>query len=126
MADEKSTEPRPVEPINVAVIGTGDARRLPTGTVAETPGEHMPNVVTKVVTPIVALVIRFINVFLPVFSGILSAAMVTNMIPATDFLNLVAKSASMAFAGTCMAFMKDVITIFGKLEQKFPLLTGNV
>lgn len=126
MPEDKSTESRVVEPVNVAIIGTGDANRLPSGTIAETVGEHQPNMVVQVVTPLVALVIRFINVFLPVFSGILTGAMASDVIPAHDFLNLVAKCAGLALAGTTLAFIKDLITIFGRLEQKYPLLTGSV
>lgn len=124
--DGKTTESRPVEPVRVAVIATGDQSRLPSGTVAETPGEHQPNVVVTVVTPILALAIRFVNVFLPVFMGILSAALANNIITAPDFWHLVVKCASLSLAGTTMAFLKDVVTIFAKLEQKFPLLTGKV
>jgi len=128
MADEeiKTTESRPVEPVNVAVIGTGDGSRLPSGTEAETPGPHQPNVIIKVVGPVLALTIRFINVFLPVFSGILTAALTTDMIPASDFMDLAVKCASFSLAGTSVTFLKDLITIFGKLEQKYPLLTGSV
>lgn len=126
MADDKNTESRPVAPVQVAIVGTGDASRLPSGVEAVTPGAHMPNVVTRVVTPLLALFIRLVNVFLPVFSGILLGAMASDAITASDFLHLVYKCAGLSLAGTSISFLKDLITIFGKLEQKYPLLTGSV
>lgn len=127
MADEdKTTESRPIEPVQVAVIATGDTKKLSSGTEATTTGEHQPNLVVSVVTPMLAILIRLVNVFLPVFSGILTGAMVSDIIPARDFLDLAYKCAGLALSGTSVAFIKDLITIFGKLEHKYPLLTGNV
>lgn len=125
-SEDKTTASRPVPDVQVAVIGTGDTKKLVSGTEATTPNAHQPNIVVNVVTPIFALIIRFINVFLPVFSGVLLGALGTGLIPANDFLHLVYKCAGLSLSGTAVAFIKDLITIFGKLEQKYPILTGNV
>jgi hypothetical protein len=124
--DLKVTESRPVVPVQVSVIGTGDGRRLPSGTEAETPGPHQPNIIVQVVTPIAAITIRFVNTFLTVMLGILTGAMATDIIPAADFFELAYKCAGLAVSGACVGLIKDLITIFGRLEQKNPLLTGSI
>lgn len=124
--DAKITASRPVEPVQVAVIGTGDGGHLPTGTEAVTPGQNQPNIVVNVVRPIFAIFVRFMNVFLPVFLGVLTGAMATDVIPASDFLHLALRCASLSVAGASVSALKDIITIFGKLEQKYPLLTGSI
>jgi hypothetical protein len=127
MADEdKVTESRPVEPMVVTVIGTGDGSKLPTGTEAETPGAHQPNLVVSMVGPVLAVSIRFINTFLTVLLGILMGAMGTDVIPASDFWDLLFKCAGLSVAGAVVGLIKDLITVFGRLEQRNPLLTGNV
>jgi len=124
--DNKVTESRPVEPVVVTIIGTGDSSKLPTGTEAETPGAHQPNLVVSMVGPVLAVSIRFINTFLTVLLGILMGAMGTDVIPASDFWDLLFKCAGLSVAGAVVGLIKDLITVFGRLEQKNPLLTGNV
>lgn len=124
--DEKMTSSRPVEPMTVTVIGTGDGKVLPTGTEAKTPGANQPNLVVSVISPIKAIAIRFVNVFLTSLLGILTGAMATDVIPAPDFMHLVYKCAGLSVAGAVVGLIKDLITVFGRLEQKNPLLTGNV
>lgn len=126
MPEDKSTESRPVEPVQVAIIGTGDKSRLPTGTEAETPGAHQPNIVVNVVGPVFAIAVRFINTFLTVLLGILTGAMATDVIQADDFLHLVYKCAGLSVAGAGIGLIKDSITVFSRLESKYPLSTGNV
>lgn len=124
--DHKSTESRPVEPVIVSMIGTGDGGHLPTGTIATTPGEHQPNVIVRVVTPIAALGIRFANAYVTTLVGLLTVGVTTDALPAADFAHLVVKCASLSLAGPGVALGKDLITILGRLERKYPLLTGNV
>lgn len=124
--EPKTTLSRPVEPVTVGIIGTGDGSRLPDGMQIETPGSHQPNVLINVVTPVAAIAVRFINTFLTGLLGILTGAMATNVIEASDFLHLVYKCAGLAVAGAGMGFIKDCITIFGKLETKYPLQTGSI
>lgn len=120
MTEEKQA---PIEPVVVAVVA--DGKNLQAGEII-TPGADKPNLVVQAVTPALALFIRFVNVFLPVFSGILTGSLTTDMIPAKDFMELAWKCAGLSLAGTMMSFLKDLITIFGRLETKYPLLTGKV
>ncbi len=124
--DHKTTASRPVEPVTVTVVASADASRLQQGTVATTPGIHAPNIIVSVVPPILAVAIRFANAFLTALLGILTGAMASDIIPASDFLHLVYKCAGLAVAGAGVGLIKDLITIFGRLEQKNPLLTGSV
>jgi hypothetical protein len=116
----------PVEPIHVAIVGTGDGGLPATGTVATTPGTHNPNLVVNIVSPLVALVVRFINVYIGNLVGLVTAGMTSNAIPAADFQHLVEKCAGLAVAGAVILTLKDIVTIFAGLEKKFPLGTGSV
>ena len=116
----------PLPPVQVAIIGTGDGGSpLITGTQALTP-DHQPNLAITMITPLVAIAVRFANTFFTGLLGILTGAMATNVITASDFLHLVYKCAGLAIAGAGLALIKDLITVFGKLEGKFPLATGSV
>lgn len=116
------------EPIKVAIIdGTGDGGVAPlqSGTLLKTP-DHQPNIIIKVVTPIAAIAVRFVNTFLTSLLGILTGAMATDVIQANDFMHLVYKCAGLAVAGACIGLLKDLITVFGKLEGRWPLATGSI
>lgn len=129
MDDNKTTLSRPVEPVRVAVIGTGDGSKLATGTEAVTIGAHEPNIVIKVVTPVFAILVRFGNVFLIQFVGLLVAGMTPaggKLLNTGDFFHLVTVCASLSLPGAALGFFKDLVTIFGRLESKYPLLTGSV
>ena len=61
--------------------------------------------------------------------GIITAMLTSyghDMIPSGDFADVLKKASLLAIAGPTVALLKDLVTIFGKLEGKFPLLTGNV
>lgn len=121
MTDDKlgiKVAPSLIEPVNALVIssGTGDGKA-----VIETPDGH-PNIVIQVVTPLAAILFRFANSFLTMLVSLVSAGMTTNIIPASDFYHLVMKCAILSVAGAGLGFLKDLVTIFSKLEQKFPLL----
>lgn len=117
----------PIPPITVTMIGNvpNVATPIPSGTVLNTP-DHQPNVIVKVVTPIKAITIRFINAYLTMLVSLVGAGMTTNIIPADDFLHLVLKCATLALASAGLGLLKDLVTVFGKLEQSNPLLTGSV
>jgi len=112
--------------LHTTIIGTGEAEKLPTEVAVVTDNPMVPSLVVSVVNPIVAIAIRLVNVFLLTFLGILTGAMTTNVITAPDFLHLAFKCAGLSIAGTSLALIKDLITVFGKLEHKYPLLTGSV
>jgi hypothetical protein len=129
VAEDKVTESRPVEPVQVAVIGTGDGSRLTTGVEAKTEGSHEPNIVVTVVGPLFAILIRFANAYLTTLVGLLTAGVTPaggKILYTSDFYHLVLTCASLALAGPGLAFFKDLVTVFGRLESKYPLLTGSV
>lgn len=124
--DQKVTESRPVAPLTIPIVAMGDASRLPRDVEIETPGAHQPNVKMRVVQPVVAIAIRFTNTFLTTLLGIVLGGMSSNIIPFSDFQDLLLKSCGLALTGATVGMLKDLVTIFGRLEQKNPILTGNV
>lgn len=119
--------PPVIAPLPVVLVGVRENEGAPiqNGQVIETP-DHQPNLVARVIAPIVAIAVRFANAYLTALVGLVTVGLTTDMLPATDFLHLVIKCAGYSLAGPCVSLIKDLITIFGKLERKFPLLTGNV
>jgi hypothetical protein len=129
--DQKMTESTPVEPVHVTVVGVGatDAKFLPSGTVATTPGSAQPDVIVNVVQPIVAVSVRFGNLFGTTLVGLLVAAMTPaggKLLYTGDFLHMVATCANLSLPVAALGFFKDLVTLFGRLENKYPLLTGKV
>ena len=125
MSDEKTvTEVMP--PVSVTVIGTGDG--LVKGAKATTPPDQ-PNIVVNVVKPVVAISVRFGYLFLTTLVGLLVAGMTPaggKLLYTTDFAHMLATCANLSLPVAGLGFLKDVITILGKLEGKYPLLTGGV
>ena len=123
--------------VTVSVVGTTGAVATPTaaavegvvsGTVAKTPAGQ-PNLLVNVVPPVVAIAVRFVNSFLTSFVGLVTAAgigVAGASIPGADFSTVVqgAAVASLAIAG--VETLKNIVTIFGKLENKYPLATGSI
>lgn len=127
MIAEKETLPVPIAPVIVTVVGngTGNGSPIPSGTELITP-DHQPNVIYNVIKPIIAIAVRFGNVYLGVLVGTLLGALGTGVIPASDFLHLLMKCASLSLCGPFVLMLKDIGTVFMGLEKKFPLLTGSV
>ena len=111
------------EMMKVAIVGTGDGGIQP-GT-AITPGTS-PNIIISVITPIVAILIRLANNYLTALVGLIVVGMTSDVIPYADFVGLVTMSAQLSIAPAGVAFLKDLITVFGKLEHRYPLATGSV
>lgn len=115
-------------PVTIISTGTGDgATPIKSGTVAETPGPQ-PNVVFNVVRPIVAIAVRFGHTFLLTFSGAIGLSltpMAGEVLPA-DLEQRLKYAAVLGLSAACAGLVKDLITIFGNLENRFPLMTGNV
>lgn len=129
-----------MEPVHVAVIGTGAGDRgsavlqpapLTSG-ILETPGAQ-PNVFLEVVRPGFAIFIRFVHTFLVSFVGLITTAGIgvaaadAGSAVASIPLEVVLKTASwssLIIAG--VETLKNLVTIFGKLENKYPLWTGNI
>lgn len=122
MSDDKIvTEVMP--PVSVTVIGTGDG--LVKGAKAVTPPDQ-PNIVLNVVQPLVAVAVRFGHNYVTALVALVTAGMTSNAIPYTDFTHLVVKCAGLAFGGAAVMVLKDIVTIFGRLEEKYPLASGSV
>lgn len=129
------TEPKvssePIPPLAVAIVSTDAATPgspLVSGVTAVTP-DHQPNLVVTLVAPLMAVAVRFINQYLTTLVGLIGAGMTplgARLLHADDFFHLVLNCASLAVAGATFAALKDLVTIFGRLENKYPLLTGNV
>src|SRR5687767_108598 len=120
MTDEqKTTESRELHPLPVTVIGTGHAMGGPTplttGTTATTPAEHQPNLLIMVISPMAAILIRFVNSYLTVLVGLVAAGMTSDVIPYTDFLDLVLRCAGLSVAGAGLGLLKDIVTVFSGL-----------
>lgn len=118
-----------VQPVQVAVIGgtgTGDGGTLQSGTVT-TPGAQ-PNIVVTIISPLMAILVRFVNNYLTTLVGLVGAGMTPlgNDILPREFGALVGICAQLSFAGAAFGSLKDIVTIFGRLEGKYPLLTGGV
>lgn len=127
MPDDKTTASRPIDTVPVAIIGTADASKIPPGIEAVTEGAHNPNLtIVAVIPPLVAVGVRFVNTYLTTLVGLITAAATTNIIPAHDFYHLVLKCAGLSVASAGIGLMKDLVTVFGRLEGKYPLATGSV
>lgn len=114
-----------IEPVNVTVIGNTKGAPLESETIAVTP-DHQPNIVITVITPLMAIVVRFLNAYFTMLVGLIAAGMTSNIIPASDFMSLVWTCAKLSIAGAGLGALKDCVTVFGRLEQKYPLATGQV
>ncbi len=121
--------PEPIAPVSVTIVGTGDGSiPIEKGLVAVTP-DHQPNLVVNVVSPLVALAVRFGNVYGTVLLGLLGAAVTpsgAHILGAGDFGHLLENCASLSLAPAVIDLIKNLVTIFGRLESKYPLLTGSV
>lgn len=116
--------------MDIAIIGgTGDGGSpITTGATAVTP-DHLPNLAITVVTPLMAIFVRFANLFLTTLVGIVVAGMTPvggKLLYTSDFVHLVLLSASLALPGAAIGFVKDLITILGRLEGRWPLATGSI
>lgn len=133
MADTPLATP---EQVTVSVVGTSGApatRSTPavegvvSGTVART-SAGQPNLLVNVVTPAVAIAVRAANAWLTTFAGLLTAAGIgvgSGAIGA-DFGTVLYGSAISAAVVAGLETIKNLITIFGKLENKYPLATGSI
>lgn len=106
----------PETPIVATMVGTGDGSRT-----IQTPAGQ-PDIIVNVIGPALGLSVRFANIYVTTIVGLLGAGMTTDVIPATDFKDLLWKCATLSVSAASLDFLKNLVTIFGRLEQKFPLL----
>lgn len=113
-------------PVTISIVGTGSPEGggvapTPNGTVAQTPGGQ-PNLRIQVITPIVAIAVRAANVFLTTGVASFTTAKAGGATDGQAFkVGLVAGGIA---AG--LEAVRSAITVLGRLEGKFPLLTGSI
>lgn len=110
-------------PVRVSVIGRAATHEI----AATTGGVETPNVVLRIVGPMLAVLIRFVHEFLTSFVGTLTAGVTVDGLIAGGNMQLVVKGALIIAATTAgIGALKNLITIFGNLGQKYPLISGEV
>ncbi len=123
-----------IPPVLLTLIGSKNDLTPVEGTVAITPGTHQPNIVVqRIITPFVAITVRFANTFATSVLGFMTLQMVpagSNQvmlaIHGLDFYHLLLTGAGVALAPAGYDLLRNIVTILGKLEQKYPLMTGTV
>ncbi len=118
------------EPITAIVIKGSEpvgTTPMPDGMVVTT-DNHYANIRTKVVTPLVALLVRFGFMFFTSLAASLTGGAMAgqNIIVWHDFQELLYKAAVLAIITAAIDLVKNLGTIFTRLEQTHPLMTGNV
>jgi hypothetical protein len=113
--------------VKVTVIGD-----KPSTTVIDMPGNH-PNIVQTVITPLVAIVVRFAFMFVKSLLGYLTISMVPPgnnpvllAMHGMDFYHLLLTGIGLSVAPTAYDLLQSLVTILGKLEQKYPVASGSV
>jgi len=119
MDDYKTVTTEVKSDAKTMIGGTGD------GTIKqqlmETP-QGQPDVVVSLVPTALAVLVRAVETFLTILVSLIGAGMTTSVIPATDFMDLVGKCASLSVAGAGFGMLKDLVVIAGRLRKRFPLL----
>lgn len=118
--ESAKVELTPMEPIHVTVIGTPRNENAPKTQLIETP-HGQRDVLVRFVTPFVSIALGFVYAFGTTLIGLISAGMTTQLIPATDFADLVVKCATLSVAGAAFGALKDFVVIVGRLRDKYPL-----
>lgn len=118
----KTTE---VSPILVTVVGSGKEVGV-SGAVGVT-GEGQANLITQVITPVMALAVRFGHRFIDALIGAEALKTLDTMADWNLIQGGAFKAALMiALATAVWGLIRDLGTVFTKLEGRFPLSTGNV
>lgn len=99
--------------------GTGDGRIKQQ--IMETP-MGQPDVVVNLIPTALAVLVRFVDTGLTILVASIGAGATTEIIPATDVVDLLMKCGGLALGGAMIGMLKDLIVIAGKLKRKFPLL----
>lgn len=114
------------EDVKVVVAGVGE---LQPGTRVEavTPGQQ-PNIAVQVIGPAVAILVRFLHVFGMTWLALMATGGATGqeILPWNDVAQLATKCAYAASITAGFGAAKDLVTLLGRLEQRFPFLTGQV
>jgi hypothetical protein len=118
--------------VTVSIVGGANEKEMQSGpimsgTLATTPA-NQPNLLINVVPPVLAVTVRFIHLFLTTFVGLLTVAGVggADTFGAVNFNEVFRTCAIGGLSVAGMGALKDIITIFGRLEGKYPLVTGSI
>lgn len=120
-----------MDPVQISIVGGtgtgGDISNTPPKMLAETP-TGQPDFVVNVIRPSIAIVVRFGHLFLTTFVGALTAAGIggEGLLGAADFQGVIRHAALLSLSVSGMGFLKDLVTVFGRLEGKYPLATGSI
>jgi len=119
-------------PVTISIIGTGTSEGggvapTPSGQVATTPGTQ-PDLIINVITPMMAILVRFVTLFLNTFVGALTAAGVggPELLGATDFHGVALSGAWLSLSVAGVGLLKNLATVFMRLEGKYPIATGSI
>lgn len=127
-----------MEQITIATIGTPDVHEGTKGTgtgagkmVTLETQEGQPNVKLNVIRPVIALTVGFVHQFGTTFLACLTAAglgvgvgaLVDIHAPLQD---VVRGAAWVSLISAGFDLVKNVVSIFGELRNKYPLLTGSL
>lgn len=115
---------------SVVVGGTGDGLQAGSSYQTVTPAGQ-PNIISIVVGPLAAMAVRFGHLFFVAASGVVTTGLGQQatdyvIVPFTDFSDLLMKAAVAGAITAVVGALKDMATLFLKLEQKYPFLTGSV
>lgn len=113
-----------MKPVTVAIVGTGNGG-ITRSVVATTPPDQ-PNIQVRYIPKFKALLARFLHTYSTILLTLVGAGMTTNVIPYTDFLNLVWKCMGLALAGAGFDVLKGLTTITSQWAKDNPLLSGEV
>lgn len=114
------------QPVTISIVGTGNTSGggvapTPDGTEAVTPGAQ-PNLLVNVVPPVIAIAVRFVNQFLTAFAGFIGVDFVSPDLFSLDLRSM----ALLALSAATIGLLKNLVTVFGRLEGKYPLYTGSI
>ncbi len=109
----------PQAPNVVTMIGTGDGGITPQ--LVKTPAGQ-PDLRIQIISPVVGITSRFVVTFLGSVVGLIGAGSASTIIPAHDFMDLFWKCCQLSLGAAIVGLCKDLVTIFTKLSNKFPLL----
>lgn len=121
-----------MEDVKVVVASSGQSSSgegLEPGTrmEAQTP-LGAPNLAVHVIGPVVAIAVRNGHLFFITLVALMTTGGMTgqDIVEWGSFAELLQKCAIASSITAAFGIIKDVATLFGKLEQRFPFLTGNV
>lgn len=119
--------PEPITAVVIKGMEPAGTTAIPDGTVLST-ADHHPNVLIKTLSVLQTLAIRFGFMFFTSLAGSVTGGAVSGqtVIVWHDFSELLYKAAILAAITGAIDLIKNLATIFSRLEQSHPLMTGNV